>query len=66
MYLGDGVEGLPGVWQAGGGAGSGGGVSTNEGRRGKKVDEDAKKRNQVGWVGFGSGQSLGVEVRTLW
>lgn len=36
---GDGSKGLPGMWQAGGGAGSG--VSVNEGRTGRKVDEEA-------------------------
>lgn len=42
---GDGTEGLPGVWQAGGGMGSG--VSANEGRRGKKVDEEAIRVDRV-------------------
>ncbi|CAN0526825.1 unnamed protein product, partial [Ectocarpus sp. 12 AP-2014] len=44
--VGDGSEGLPGMWQAGGGADGGGGVSTNEGKRGRKVDEDAIRDNQ--------------------
>lgn len=45
--VGDGADGLWGVWQPGSGAGSGGGVSTNEGRRGKEEDDKAKKRDQV-------------------
>lgn len=42
---GDGAEGLPGVWQAGGGAGSS--VSANEGRRGRSVDEEAIRLDRV-------------------
>ncbi|CAN0165193.1 unnamed protein product, partial [Scytosiphon promiscuus] len=40
---GDGAEGLPGMWQAGGGADGDGGVSTNAGRRGREVDEEARR-----------------------
>lgn len=42
---GDGTEGLPGVWQAGGGAGSS--ISSNEGRRGRRVDEEAIRVDRV-------------------
>lgn len=45
----DEMEGLPGVWQAGG-AGSGGGVSTNEGHRGKKVDIEAIRLDRVSCI----------------
>lgn len=43
--MGDGSEGLPGVWQAGSGAGSG--VGTTEGRRGRNVDEETIRLNRV-------------------
>lgn len=42
---GDGAKGLPGMWQAGGGAGSG--VTANDGRGGQKVDEEAIKLARV-------------------
>lgn len=43
--VGDGEEGLPGVWQAGGG--SAGSVSAYDNRRGTRVDEEAILRERV-------------------
>ena len=42
---GDGAKGLPGMWQAGGGAGSG--VSANEGPGGRKGDDEAMQLARV-------------------
>lgn len=43
--IGDGSESLPGIWQAGGGQGSG--IGNSEGRRGRLIDEVAIWPNKI-------------------